>query len=336
VEDILVTGATSYIGKHCIALLIEKGYKVRTTIRDIKRADQVKSDLEAHLGKSVDLKFYEADLMKEDGWFDAIKGCDAIIHIAGPFPMSYEGGEKELTGPHEDGAMRVFRLAKDHGINRIILTSSVASIWMDSTIDDTVRYIDESNWTNLSDTNLDAYTKGKALKERAAWDFVEKNDSIKLTTILPSLVLGPGIGAPVRRGSMEFMLMMINKELPVAPPLKFGVVDVRDVAKMHVAALENDESIGKRMILAENTYWVKEVTEMLNKHGHNAPTFTPPVFLVKFMATFDKTMKPIKPLLGVDVNFNTEPARSLLNYDPVPIEQTIKDTSDFLASYKES
>tara|TARA_Y100000768_G_scaffold239099_1_gene181040 strand:+ start:446 stop:1456 length:1011 start_codon:yes stop_codon:yes gene_type:complete len=335
-KEILVTGATSYIGKHCIAVLIEKGYKVRTTIRDIKKAKQVKSDLEDHLGKTIDLEFHEADLMKEDGWFDAIKGCDAIIHIAGPFPMSYEGGEKELTGPHEDGAMRVFRLAKDHGINRIILTSSVASIWMDSTIDDTVRYIDENNWTNLSDTNLDAYTKGKALKEKAAWDFVDKNDSIKLTTILPSLVLGPGIGAPVRRGSMEFMLMMINKELPVAPPLKFGVVDVRDVAKMHVAALENDESIGKRMILAENTYWVKEVTEMLNKHGHNAPTFTPPVFLVKLMATFDKTMKPIKPLLGVDVNFNTEPAKSILNYNPVPIEQTIKDTSDFLTTYEPS
>ena len=333
-KNILVTGGTSYIGKHVIAQLIEKGYQVRTSIRDKSRLGEIKSDLEKHLGKEINLEFFEADLLHDDGWNDAVKGCDAIIHVAGPFPMSYEGGEKELTGPHEDGAMRVFRIAKDHGVNRIILTSSVASIWMDSTIDDTVRYIDENNWTNLSDANLDAYTKGKALKERAAWDFVEKNDSIKLTTILPSLVLGPGIGAPVRRGSMEFMLMMINKELPVAPPLKFGVVDVRDVAKMHVSALENDESIGKRMILAENTYWVREVTEMLNKHGHNAPTFTPPVFLVKFMATFDKTMKPIKPLLGVDVNFNTEPARSVLGYDPIPIEQTIKETSDFLAFYE--
>ena len=107
--------------------------------------------------------------------------------------------------------MRVFRLAKDHGVNRIILTSSVAAIWMDSTIDDTVRYIDENNWTNLSDANLDAYTKGKALKEKAAWDFVAENDQIKLTTILPSVVLGPGIGSPVRRGSMDYMLMLSIK-----------------------------------------------------------------------------------------------------------------------------
>ena len=332
-KNILVTGGTSYIGKHCIAQLIEKGYNVCTTIRDISRSSEVKSDLEKYLEKEISLDIFEADLLKDDGWNDAIKGCDAIIHIAGPFPVGFEGGEKELTGPHEDGAMRVFKLAKENGIKRIVLTSSIASIWMDSTIDDTVRYIDENNWTNLSDANLDAYTKGKALKEKAAWDFVAKDDSIKLTTILPSVVFGPGIGAPVRRGSLELFLMLIKNEMPVAPPLKVGIVDVRDVAKMHIAALENDESIGKRMILAENTYWMKEICKMINENGHKAPTFTPPVFLVKFMANFDKTIRPVKPLLGVDVNFNTDLARTILNYDPIPIEQTIKDTSDFLESY---
>ena len=275
-----------------------------------------------------------ADLLNDVGWKDAVEGCDAIIHVAGPFPMSYEGGEKELTGPHQDGAMRVFRFAKDLGINRIVLTSSVASIWNDSTVEDTVRYIDETSWSNLNDDNLDAYTKGKALKEKAAWDFVTENDSIKLTTILPSVVLGPGIGSPVRRGSMEYMLMLINKEMPVAPPLKQGIVDVRDVAKIHIDALENDESIGKRVIITENTYWVRELSEMLNKHGHKAPTFTPPVFLVKFLANFDKTIKPVKPLLGVDISFNTEVAKSVLKYDPIPIEKTIEDTCNFLSTYK--
>ena len=332
-KNILVTGGTSFIGKHVIAQLIEKEYNVRTTVRDKSKSDQIISDLKEHLKKDISIEFFEADLLKDDGWNDAIKGCDAIIHVAGPFPMSYEGGEKELTGPHEDGALRVFRFVKENGVKRIVLTSSVASIWMDSTVEDTVRYIDESNWTNLSDSSIDAYTKGKALKEKAAWDFVSKNDDIKLTTILPSVVLGPGIGSPVRRGSMEYMLMLINKELPVAPPLKHGVVDVRDVAKMHVAALENDESIGKRIILSENTYWVKELSAMLNKHGHKAPTFTPPVFLVKFLANFDKTIRPVKPLLGVDVNFNTGLAKSILKYDPVPIDKTIKDTCDFLESY---
>ena len=333
-KNILVTGGTSYIGKHVIAQLIEKSYSVRTTVRDKAKVEEIKSDIEKHLNKQISLDVHIADLLNDDGWEDALKGCDAIIHVAGPFPMSYEGGEKELTGPHQDGAMRVFRFAKDLGINRIVLTSSVASIWNDSTVEDTVRYIDETAWSNLNDDNLDAYTKGKALKEKAAWNFVAENDSIKLTTILPSVVLGPGIGSPVRRGSMEYMLMLINKEMPVAPPLKHGIVDVRDVAKMHIAALENDESIGKRVIITENTYWVRELSEMLNKHGHKAPTFTPPVFLVKFLANFDKTIKPVKPLLGVDISFNTEVAKSVLKYDPIPIEKTIEDTCNFLRSYK--
>ena len=333
-KNILVTGGTSYIGKHVIAQLIEKDYSVRTTVRDKSKVEEIKSDIEKYLNKQISLDVHIADLLNDDGWEDALKGCDAIIHVAGPFPMSYEGGEKELTGPHQDGAMRVFRFAKDLGINRIVLTSSVASIWNDSTVEDTVRYIDETAWSNLNDDNLDAYTKGKALKEKAAWNFVAENDSIKLTTILPSVVLGPGIGSPVRRGSMEYMLMLINKEMPVAPPLKHGIVDVRDVAKIHIDALENDESIGKRVIITENTYWVRELSEMLNKHGHNAPTFTPPVFLVKFLANFDKTIKPVKPLLGVDISFNTEVAKSVLKYDPIPIEKTIEDTCNFLSSYK--
>ena len=130
--------------------------------------------------------------------------------------------------------------------------------------------------------------------------------------------------------------MLINKEMPVAPPFKVGLVDVRDVAEMHIAALENNKSIGKRMIISENTYWMKEFCKMLNDCGHNAPTFTPPVFLVKFMANFDKTIKPIKPLLGMDLNFNTDPARSILNYKPISIKKTIQDTSNYLKSFSDN
>ena len=180
-DKVLLTGISGWIAKHTAIELLNAGYEILGTVRNNTLIEQTKETISQYA--SIDkLSFTELDLLKDDGWNEALKGCDAIIHIAGPFPVGFEGGEKELTGPHEDGAMRVFNLAKDNGISRIILTSSVASIWMDSTIDDTVRYIDENNWTNLSDANLDAYTKGKALKEKAAWDFVEKNDSIKLTT----------------------------------------------------------------------------------------------------------------------------------------------------------
>lgn len=121
-KNILVTGGTSYIGKHVIAQLIEKDYSVRTTVQDKGKVEEIKSDIEKHLNKQISLDVHITDLLNDDGWGDALKGCDAIIHVAGPFPMIYEGGEKELTGPHQDGAMRVFRFAKDLGINRIVLT----------------------------------------------------------------------------------------------------------------------------------------------------------------------------------------------------------------------
>tara|TARA_A100001011_G_scaffold3562_1_gene4125 strand:- start:2012 stop:3019 length:1008 start_codon:yes stop_codon:yes gene_type:complete len=331
-KNILVTGGTSFIGKHVLAQLLEKDYNVRVTVRDLKKAESIKADLEKYLKKLVELKFFETDLLKDAGWNDAIKGCDAIIHVAGPFPVNYDGEEEALTRPHEDGTMRILKCAKENGIKRIILTSSVAAVWMDSNLD-LLTFFDETSWTDLANKNLDAYQKGKTLKEKAAWDFVSKNDSIKLTSILPSVVLGPGIGSPVRRGSMELFMMLINKEMPVAPPFKVGLVDVRDVAKMHIAALENDKSIGKRMIISENTYWMKDFCKMINENGHNAPTFSPPVLLVKFMANFDNTIKPIKPLLGMDLKFNTEPAKDILNYKPIPIEKTIKDTSDFLKTH---
>ena len=133
----------------------------------------------------------------------------------------------------------------------------------------------------------------------------------------------------IKRGSLEFFSMMINREMPVAPPFKMGIVDVRDVAKMHVAALKNNNSIGKRFIVSENTYWVKDFCKMVNNYGHNAPTMSPPVFLVKFLANFDKTIKPIRNLLGLDINIDSSLAKKILNYKPIPIEKTIEDTSNY-------
>tara|TARA_B100000989_G_scaffold99090_1_gene72280 strand:+ start:2329 stop:3324 length:996 start_codon:yes stop_codon:yes gene_type:complete len=325
-KEVLVTGGTSFIGKHCIVELLKENYVVRTTLRDISRSNQITSDIEEYLGKKINLKFYEADLTKDTGWDEAIIGCDAIFHVAGPFPISYDGEENDLIFPHEKGTLRVLENCVKHSVKRVVMTSSVASVFMTKNLN---TKINESCWTDISNKDLDAYTKSKTLAEMAAWDFVSKNDSIKLTTILPPVVLGPGIGKLLKRGSLEFFSMMINREMPVAPPFKMGIVDVRDVAKMHVAALKDDKAIGKRFIVCENTYWVKDFCKMLNEIGHKAPTMSPPVFLVKFLANFDKTIKPIKKLLGLDIKIDSSQAKELLKYDPIPIGKTLKDTSNY-------
>ena len=332
-KKILVTGGTSYIGKHCIAHLLDKQYIVRTTIRDIKKAESVRADLKKYLKKDIILEFFEADLLKDEGWNKAMENCDAIMHVAGPYPMNFDGPEENQIKPHEEGALRILKFAKLNNIERVILTSSIAAVWMGVPND---KDLDETKWTNENTKDIDPYIKSKTIKEKAVWDYVSKNKSIKLTTILPPVVLGPGIGDHLHATSMKFFNILAKREMPIAPPIKFGMVDVRDVAKMHVAALEKDESIGKRFIISENTYWTKEFAKMLIKIGYNAPTLTPPSFIVRFIANFDKTLKMVKPVIGLDYNINSSSAKSILGFDPIPFEQTVKDTSNYVKSIEAS
>ena len=332
-KKILVTGGTSYIGKHCIAHLLEKQYDVKATIRDIKNAESVKADLQKYLKKDINLKFFEADLLKDNGWDKAIENCDAIMHVAGPYPMNFEGPEVDQIKPHEEGTLRILKLAKSNNVQRVVLTSSIAAVWMGIPGD---KDLDESKWTNENIKHIDPYIKSKTIKEKAAWDYVSKNKSIKLTTILPPVVLGPGIGDHMHTTSMKFFNIIAKREMPIAPPIKFGMVDVRDVAKMHVAALEKNESIGKRFIVSENTYWAKEFANKLIEIGYNAPTFSPPAFLVKFMTNFDKTLRMVKPVIGLDYNIDSSSARSVLGFDPIPFNKTVLDTSEYVKSIEAS
>ena len=332
-KKILVTGGTSYIGKHCIARLLEKQYDVRASIRNIKNAESVRTDLQKYLKKDIKLKFFEADLLKDKGWDRAIENCEAIMHVAGPYPMNFEGPEEDQIKPHEEGTLRILKLAKSNNVERVILTSSIAAVWMGIPGD---RDLDESKWTNEKIKNIDPYIKSKTIKEKAAWDYVSKNKSIKLTTILPPVVLGPGIGDHMHTTSMKFFNIIAKREMPIAPPIKFGMVDVRDVAKMHVAALEKNESIGKRFIVSENTYWAKEFANKLIEIGYNAPTFSPPAFLVKFMTNFDKTLRMVKPVIGLDYNIDSSSARSVLGFDPIPFNKTVLDTSEYVKSIEAS
>ena len=316
-----------------IAHLLEKKYDVRASIRNIKNAESVRTDLQKYLKKDVKLKFFEADLLKDKGWDRAIENCEAIMHVAGPYPMNFEGPEEDQIKPHEEGTLRILKLAKSNNVERVILTSSIAAVWMGIPGD---RDLDESKWTNEKIKHIDPYIKSKTIKEKAAWDYVSKNKSIKLTTILPPVVLGPGIGEHMHTTSMKFFNIIAKREMPIAPPIKFGMVDVRDVAKMHVAALEKNESIGKRFIVSENTYWAKEFANKLIEIGYNAPTFSPPAFLVKFMTNFDKTLKMVKPVIGLDYNIDSSSARSVLGFDPIPFNKTVLDTSDYVKSIEAS
>ena len=155
-KKILVTGATSYIGKHCIAELLKKKYDVRATVRDLNKVGQIKSDLKEYLNKEINIEFFETDLLKDEGWNSAIKGSDAIMHVAGPYPISFEGPEEDQIKPHEEGTLRVLRFAKSNDVERVIMTSSIAAVWMGTPGD---KDLDETKWTDESIKNIDPYIR---------------------------------------------------------------------------------------------------------------------------------------------------------------------------------
>ena len=328
-KKVLVTGGNSYIGKHCIAQLLEKKYTVKTTVRSEEKAKIINSDLTEYLKHNTEIEYTVADLLNDDGWNEALEGIDAVFHVAGPYHLSPEGPEENHIKPHVEGTLRVLEAAKSNNVNRFILTSSAGTVWMGTPL---VENLDETNWNDVSRKNMSPYMKGKTLGEKAAWDFVEINKGINFTSILPQLVFGPGIGDHRQCSTMKMFNMFAKKELPIAPKMKCGISDVRDVAKMHIAALENDESIGRRFIVCSQPYWYKEISEKLIELGYNGPTFEPPNFLVKFIAIFDPAVKSIVDILGLDFKYNLEPAKTILGYNPVSIDDTFSDNGKYLKS----
>ena len=238
----------------------------------------------------------------------------------------YIENENDLIIPAKEGTMRVLNAAKNSGIKRVVITSSNAAIsYGHKDIDE----YDENNWTNIEAMGITAYTKSKTIAEKSAWDFVSDNPGIKLTAINPVLVWGPGIGNHLHSSSLAIFKMLFKKEQPMVPKIIIPTVDVRDVAKMHVNALKIDESIGKRFLLSENTYWMKEISQCIKDLGYNAPTMEAPDFLIKLMAKFDKSLVAAIPHLDFRFTLNTNQARDILGFNPFSLKDTCKDTANY-------
>ncbi len=328
-KRILVTGASGYIAKHVIADLYKRDFTVRGTVRDLSYSDTVKSDIEAHLGKEIDIEFIEANLNIDEGWSDAVSGCEAVMHTASPFPLNHFGDEQELIRPAKEGTVRVLEAAAKNSVNRVVLTSSNAAVYAGN------RHISEFNediWSNIDIKGMRAYTKSKTIAERAAWDFVSQNESLKLTTVNPVLVWGPGIGDHLRSASLTLFKMLMNREMPMVPNMKIPVVDVRDVSLAHVNALENEESFGKRFLVCEGAYWMIDVCRKMQEIGIDAPTRVAPSLFIRIMSMFDKKLKDTVPFLDYEYTIDCARARQTLAFDPVSIDQSIRDTREYLNS----
>ena len=235
-STVLVTGGSGFIGSHCILQLLAAGHTVRTTLRNLKRESDVRDMLRqggAEPGERV--SFFATDLESDAGWPQAVAGCEFVLHIASPFPQGVPKDANELIVPAREGALRVLRAARDAGVKRVVLTSSFAAIGYGQ-MPRSVPF-DETNWTDPNASGVQPYAKSKTLAERAAWDFVAREGgSLELSVVNPGGVFGPVLG-PDYSTSILLVQRLMDGAMPGVPRLTFGVVDVRDVADLHIRAM---------------------------------------------------------------------------------------------------
>tara|TARA_A100001015_G_scaffold161876_1_gene179966 strand:- start:338 stop:1336 length:999 start_codon:yes stop_codon:yes gene_type:complete len=326
-KKICVTGASGFIAMRIIADLIGSNYAVRGTLRNLDRSMAIQSDIEKHLGRSISIDFVQADLTDDQGWERAFKDCDAIMHVACPFPAKPFKDAKDMMEPAIDGTIRVLKAALNQNVKRVIMTSSNAAIWYGNF--DTNHY-DDSTWTNIEHSHIDDYTKAKAIAEQKAWEFAKSHPQLQLTSINPSVVWGPGIGNHLNSTSISLFKMVLKKEMPMLPNMKVPFVDIRDVVKIHCNALENDASIGKRFLVTSDPAWMIDVSNTVRSLGYDTPKKVAPNFMIKLMSNFDKSAKSLIPLLGHDYYLDPANARDVFGFLPTPFETTFKDTADYI------
>ncbi|EJL87516.1 nucleoside-diphosphate-sugar epimerase [Herbaspirillum sp. CF444] len=326
-ELVLVTGGSGFIGAHCIVQLLEAGYRVRTTLRSLSREAEVRAMLHAGgVQSDAGLSFVTADLLKDAGWAEAVAGCAFVLHVASPFPASVPKHEDDLIVPAREGTLRVLRAARDAGVRRVVLTSSFAAVGYG--MPDTSQPFTEENWTNPDAPQVAAYYKSKTLAERAAWDFIAREGgALELSVVNPVGVFGPALGADVST-SIEIIRRMMDGEMPGLPRITFSIVDVRDVAQLHLLAMTDPAATGQRFLaVAGESIPLQEVARMLKarmgKAAARVPTRLLPNWLLRVLALLDRSVALVVPELGKVRQVSNDKARRVLGWAPRSNEEAI-------------
>ncbi|HKR77910.1 MAG TPA: aldehyde reductase [Rhodanobacter sp.] len=332
---VLVTGGSGFIGSHCILQLLAAGHEVRTTVRSLRRADAVRAMLrQGGAEPGGQLSFAEADLERDAGWPEAVAGCDHVLHVASPFPPTLPKHEDELIVPAREGALRVLRAARDAGVRRVVLTSSFAAVGYGHPPQ--AAAFDETSWTDVEGDDVQPYAKSKTLAERAAWDFVAREGgALELSVVNPVGVFGPVLG-PDYSTSILLVQRLMDGAMPGCPQLHFGVVDVRDVADLHLRAMTDPAAKGGRFLAVAGDFMsIRDIAMVLRRHlgpmARKVPTLQLPNWLVRLAALRDPAVKQIIPELGKRKNATGAKARRVLGWSPRPNEDAVVATAESLA-----
>ncbi len=325
-ETVLVTGGSGFLAGWCMVELLSQGYEVRTTVRDLGREREVRDAVTAGGQPGEKLSVFTADLTSDDGWSEAVADCGYVLHVASPFPPVQPKNPDELIVPAREGTRRVVRAAFAAGVKRTVVTSSVAAIAGGAK---TPGPLTEENWTNLDFDGLSPYVRSKTIAERAAWDLArEEGAEDRLATVNPGAILGPLLSRDASY-SLEAIQRLL-KGIPGTPKIGFSFVDARDVASLQVKAMVTPEAGGKRFIAVAEFLWMAEVAAVLRRelgdHAAKVPSRGVPNLLVRAMALFDPSIRSITNQLGKKLTYSNERAKTVLDWSPRPLEQTIVET----------
>ena len=335
-STVVVTGGSGFLASHVVLQLLRQGHTVRATVRSMAREPAVREMVTtAGVDAGDRLAFFAADLERDDGWAQAAAGADYVIHVASPIPAAAPRHEDELIVPARDGVLRVLKAARDARVKRVVLTSTCGAIYYGHPARTTP--FDESSWTNVDAGPISAYVKSKALAERAAWDFMAREGgALELAVVNPAGIFGPILG-PDFSSSIELVTRLM-KGAPGCPQIYFGVVDVRDVADLHLRAMVDPAARGERFIAVSGEVMsMLDIAHVLKARLGNAarkvPTRQLPNWLVRLVAVFDPRMRQLLPLLGQIRNATSAKAERVLGWKPRPCEEAIVATAESLLKF---
>ena len=334
-KKVLLTGISGYIGNHCAAELLKQGYRVRGSLRNLSKSEQVLQAIRTEVDPADKVEFCQLDLLKDAGWDEAMQGIDFVLHVASPFINKEPKDENLYIKPAVEGTLRALKAAKKANVKRVVVTSSMVSMLENA--DKSIK-IDPNSWTNVQAKNVSAYAKSKTLAEKSAWDFINNQTgehAMELTVVNPGPVFGPTLSGNLSGASLGLFTQMMTGKLPLLPQAAINMSDVRDIAKIHVLALENESAAGKRFIVTTpNPYKFQEMAAILQSNGYpKVSTRLAPNFLLRFLGNFDREARSMRAFIGKTYHGDIFSTVKTFNWQPIDFEKTVVDTAKSIASH---